>query len=363
MARFDNFAVQMETFQHIDDFENNFLKIQDVISDRMYGDLEIDSNPWLSVLIPTYQRRELFCEALTSVLSQNPVTYCWEVLVVDNTPADDTGTTPALEVIREIGDPRVIYYHNRENIGSGYNWNRGVELARGMWICFLHDDDLLCPDALQNIGRQLSLYRGKRPLGFLHSRVIEFMDSFVPPPSKHFPPERLSRFGVTLSGCTGAGAPTCGTTVLKKAYLEVGGINYDYGGSADMVICYQIMRDYGVVCSDRVLGGYRWNDNETLKKDVLLQLIQTDELLSRYTYTKSAFAAWWGRVFGAASSWRNVYRKQKTANEYGVAVTKKDFSDVVAYPEPSWIKKNLFLAIYAFYRVLRLIDGWITAII
>lgn len=363
MERFDSTSVKTAAFRRIDDNADNFMKIRDVVSDRMHGEPGADGGVWLSVLIPTYERKVLFRQALQSVLTQEPVEYRWEILVVDNTPLDEQGSTPALEAIQEIGDSRVLYYHNRENLGSGYNWNRGVDLARGEWVCFLHDDDLLCSDALRNIGRQLSGYRGKRSLGYLHSRRLDFSNTFETPAPRRFPPERLTRFGMTVSGCTGAGAPTCGTTIRKEAYLETGGINYDFGGSADAVLCCQIMRHYAVVCSDRILGGYRWNDNETLRKSSLLQLIQTDELLSRYLYGNSPFAAWWGSVFGAASSWRNIRRKQKIAARYGVDTTKEDFQSATTYLEPSEIKKSLFLGLYALYRLLRLADGWMQAIL
>lgn len=359
MNQFDHAAIKPEAFLRIDECVDSFLKIADVISDRMYGNTTAEVRPWLSVVIPTYQRGALFQEALESVLAQKPVGFCWEVVVSDNTPLGADGSTPALEVVRALGDQRVLYFHNRTNLGSGYNWNRGVELARGEWICFLHDDDLLLPDALENVGRQIAGFWGKQPLGYLHARRQDFSGCLAADAFRQYPPERLTRFGVMLSGCTGAGAPTCGTTILKKAYCEVGGINYDFGLSADAVLCYQIMKNYAVICSDRILGGCRWGDNETLKKATLLHLIRSDELLSLYTYKTSPFAAWWGRVFGAASSWRNIHRKQKVAAQNGVEIFKAEFRGSAAYPEPNAGKKLLFLGMYAFYRSLRLTDGWI----
>ena len=328
----------------------------------MYGKRTEEALPWLSVVIPTFQRGRIFQEALESILHQTPVDFDWEILIVDNTPLQKNESTPALDIIRRLDDPRVAYYHNRENIGIGYNWNRCAELAKGKWICFLHDDDLLCPNALLNIGRQIRNYHGKKPLGYLHARRVDFTDVPSFNCSKKYPPERLTRFGVLLSGCTGAGSPTCGTTILRDAYFEAGGINYDFASSADAVLCYQIMRRYAVVCSDRLLGGCRWDRNETLKTATLLQLIQTDELLSKYTYSKTGFAAWWGHHFGAASSWRNIYRKQNTADMNGLQLSKDDFRAASAYPEPKRIEKNIFLAIYAAYRLLRLVDGWLQQI-
>lgn len=357
MGRFDHSAINSKEFQQIDSYRDNFEKIQTVVSDRLFGDPNIDDNPWLSVVIPTYNRRKLFREALKSVLQQRPVNFTWELLVVDNTPLDENGHTPALEAVLLFQDPRVLYYHNRENLDTGYNWNRGVELARGGWICFLHDDDVLCPDALSNIRRQICRYEGKRPLGYLHARRLDFVDAFTPDFRKRFPPERLTRLGVLLSGCTGAGSPTCGTTIRKLAYVEAGGINYDFGLSADAVLCYQIMRNYAVVCSDRLLGGCRWGENDTLRKENILHMIQSDELLSRYTYKQSRFAQWWGQVFGAASSWRNIVRKQKIAAQNSISIAEEEYQLAAGYPRPGGCRRTAFLALYAFYRFVRLTDG------
>lgn len=362
MGRFNHSAISPKTFQQIDSYISNFKKIQDVVSDRLFGNPRIDDNPWLSVVIPTFNRKELFREALESVLRQQPVNYTWEILVMDNTPLDENGRTPALEVILDLNNSRTLYYHNRENLDTGYNWNRGGELARGEWICFLHDDDVLCPDALYNIGRQITCYGGKQPLGYLHARRLDFADTFAPDLGKRFPPERLTRFGVLLSGCTGAGSPTCGTTILKQAYVEAGGINYDFGLSADAVLCYQVMRNYAVICSERLLGGCRWGENDTLRKENILHMIQSDELLSRYTYAQSRFSLWWGRVFGAASSWRNIYRKQKVAAQNTIPITEEEYRAATEYPRPGRCKRTIFLALYAFYRALRLADGMLQAL-
>lgn len=362
MNKFDHCALQPQAFQRIDRYINNFEKIRDVVSDKFFGAPNIDNKPWLSVVIPTFNRKKLLRETLKSVLKQQPVEYGWELLVVDNTPLDSTGNTPALKIIRELNDPRVLYYHNRENLDTGYNWNRGAELARGEWLCYLHDDDILYPDALRNIRRQIMGYRGKKPLGYIHGRRQDFTDIVLPDSGKWYSPERLTRYGVLLSGCTGAGSPTCGTTIRRRAYIEAGGINYDFGLSADAVLCYQIMKKYAVICSDRILGGCRWQENDTLHRENFFQMVRSDELLSRYTYERSWFARWWGQVFGAASCWRNIFRKQKLAAQNKVQITEQEFQAVTVYPKPGRCKRTLFWALYALYRLLRLTDGLIQEI-
>lgn len=359
MERFQWNQLCPEAFFDIDEKTDSFIKISDICSDRLYGEPSCVSFPWLSVLIPTFQRDSLLQEALQSVLSQKPVDFPWEIIVVDNTPLNEDGSTPALDTVRGIGDIRILYYHNRVNLGSGYNWNRAVELARGKWLCFLHDDDLLCPNALNDLGRQIKAYRGEKPLGYLHARSVNFSGYFCPKQGRHYPPERLTRFGMMLSGPTGAGAPTCGTAILKTAYMETGGICYDYAYSADAVLCCQIMKNYAVICSDRLLGGYRWEDNESLKKDSLLGMIQADELLSKFLYGQNHFAHVWGEIFGSAIAWRNIRKKMQIAEKYHVEIGKEEFRNISLYAEPGILKKCFFESVYIIYRLIRRWYGWV----
>ena len=351
------------TLEQIKMDTDNFQKIKDVRTNMLFGSQEKQECPWITVIIPTFCRKESLADAIQSVLCQQNAAFQWEVIVVDNTPFDANRQTPALKIVKELKNQRVQYFHNEENLGPGYNWNRGVELARGEWVCFLHDDDVLCRDALQQIGRLLKNGRkSNKRLGYLNACRVEFRDDFGTHTSSDFkrqPQEVLTRFGVLVCGHTGAGAPTCGTTVLKKAYMEAGGINYDFGPSADAVLCYQIMRKYDVVTTDCIIGGYRWNENATLNKQTLLDFIRADDLLMAYAYHKNSRTACWGRWFGDAVSWRNIWRKNNTAVQNKIRITQNEFAAACRFSEPTFLKKQIYLAIYATYRFMRKLTGYL----
>ena len=98
--------------------------------------------PAVSVLIPTFQRRELVRRAVASVVAQ---TYRdFELIVIDDGSTDGTG-----EILESL-DTRGLRFHYRwrPNRGVAAARNVGLELARGEIIAFLDSDDLWLTDHL-----------------------------------------------------------------------------------------------------------------------------------------------------------------------------------------------------------------------
>ncbi|MCY4062482.1 MAG: glycosyltransferase [Chloroflexi bacterium] len=95
----------------------------------------MQSNPLVSIVIPTYNRRQFVADAIESCLAQ---TYgnC-EIIVVDDGSSD--GTESYLQ--GRYGD-RVRYVY-QDNQGPGIARNRGVDVAVGEIIHFLDADDQL----------------------------------------------------------------------------------------------------------------------------------------------------------------------------------------------------------------------------
>jgi glycosyltransferase involved in cell wall biosynthesis len=95
--------------------------------------------PLVSVIIPTFNRRELVCEAVASVLGQRGATA--DVIVVDD--GSDDGTAAALDAFSSR-----IHYVHQPTRGVSAARNHGVRLASGAWLAFLDSDDLWQPDKL-----------------------------------------------------------------------------------------------------------------------------------------------------------------------------------------------------------------------
>ena len=91
-----------------------------------------------SVVIPTFRRPNELFEAISSALRQRDASV--EILVIDDCPE-----ASAEQVVRRIEDPRVVYMRN-SNPSGGFPsivHNIGWPLARGTYVHFLDDDDMV----------------------------------------------------------------------------------------------------------------------------------------------------------------------------------------------------------------------------
>ena len=95
----------------------------------------------ISVVVPTYNRRELLKRALLSVFSQTSLPA--EVTVIDDGSTDKTGAMIRKEF------PQVNYYY-QENSGVSVARNLGIQQSTGDWLAFLDSDDEWLPEKLAN---------------------------------------------------------------------------------------------------------------------------------------------------------------------------------------------------------------------
>ncbi|MCY4072222.1 MAG: glycosyltransferase [Chloroflexi bacterium] len=129
----------------------------DLISDNLADNL-MESNPLVSIVIPTFNRKRFVCEAIDSCLGQ---TYhnC-EIIVIDDGSTDGTGD----HLLAEFGDR--IRYIRQENQGPAIARNRGIREARGEYIHFLDADDQLVAHKVETC---LRLFLQRTDIDVLHT--------------------------------------------------------------------------------------------------------------------------------------------------------------------------------------------------
>ena len=105
--------------------------------------------PTVSVVIPTYNRKEFLLETLRSVFAQNLKGY--EILVVDDGSSDGTE-----EALKSLSEP--VRYINKPHGGASSARNVGIREARGEYLAFLDSDDLWYPRFLETTTDYLTRY-------------------------------------------------------------------------------------------------------------------------------------------------------------------------------------------------------------
>jgi glycosyltransferase involved in cell wall biosynthesis len=98
--------------------------------------------PDVSVIIPTYNRKNYLRKAIASCFEGNDG-FDIEVIVVDDGSTDDTQ-----EWAEALSDERVVYVRQEEG-GAQVARNRGMNEATGEFIKFLDDDDELVRGTLK----------------------------------------------------------------------------------------------------------------------------------------------------------------------------------------------------------------------
>jgi glycosyltransferase involved in cell wall biosynthesis len=104
----------------------------------------------ISVVIPTFRREKQLLEAIDSVLSQSDVSL--EIIVVDDSPDGS-----ARAAVATVTDARVQYMQRAEPSRGrpALVRNDGARVARGRYLHFLDDDDMLEPGALAALSTAL----------------------------------------------------------------------------------------------------------------------------------------------------------------------------------------------------------------
>jgi glycosyltransferase involved in cell wall biosynthesis len=103
--------------------------------------------PFISVVIPTYNRAREVRAAVMSVLAQKYPEY--EIIVVDDGSTDTTRESIQQFISQQSDNGKYIRYYCQPNRGPSIARNRGIEEARGEWIAFLDSDDLWLPEKLE----------------------------------------------------------------------------------------------------------------------------------------------------------------------------------------------------------------------
>ncbi len=172
----------------------------------------------ISIITATYNSQNFIESCIQSVLDQTYTDF--ELIIVDGLSTDNT-----LEIIRKFNDSRIRLFSEKDN-GIYFALNKGIDLATGDVVGFLHSDDFLVNNyVFQNIVNEFhthkidGIYSNLKYVSSLDS--IKIIRNWK---SKSFNSINL-KFGWM---------PPHPTLFLKKSiYDQIGGFNVQYKIAAD----------------------------------------------------------------------------------------------------------------------------------
>lgn len=129
-----------------------------------------DVNPFVSIILPTYNRANLIWRAINSVLAQ--FYKHWELLIVDDGSSDDT-----FDIVKEYmeynNNIRYLYHSNKK---LPLTLNTGIMAAVGEFITFIGSDDEYERPHLQ---RRINIIEDNPDVEFIYGGVKIIGDPYV----------------------------------------------------------------------------------------------------------------------------------------------------------------------------------------
>lgn len=235
----------------------------------------------VSIIIPTYNRREVLGDAIDSVLAQ---TYDdIEVIVVDD--GSDDGT----EDLMEWYETQVDYHQLSTNRGANAARNIGVERSSGEFVAFLDTDDLWKPEKIE---RQVTALNGSSGECGLTHTDIEITDFDGEPIDLRVPPQTddverrllLGNFVGTFSS----------VLVRRDVFRTVGMLNEDLPSWQDWEFYLRISRRFDFTGVSEPLTVKRAGRDDQISRNIDSLVNETYPMFQSII---SERAARYGRLF------------------------------------------------------------------
>ncbi|MBX2879301.1 MAG: glycosyltransferase [Granulosicoccus sp.] len=212
------------------------------------------SQPFLSVLTPTYNRAHYVRDALTSALTQDYPHF--EVILVDDGSTDDT-----LKLARSLDDPK-LQCVEKSHSGAPDTRNHCIDKASGDFVVWLDSDDVMLPGVLSHYASLLHKYPD---VDILYGDLAVFSDTEER--GKMTFADHYSEPNIVSKIIRGNLVPNPGTLVKKDLYTTHGGYDLRFRRAHDFEFWSRVLPTSTLKHCGRTVVRYRCHeDNMSLGK-------------------------------------------------------------------------------------------------
>ncbi|MBN3939343.1 glycosyltransferase [Nostoc sp. NMS9] len=239
--------------------------------------------PLVSICIPTYNGKDFIAEAINSVLSQTYKNI--EIIVSDDNSDDQT-----IEIVNNFRHTSELLFFvlKHSQFGLAKNWNFCISQAKGKYIKFLFQDDLLEPTAIEEM---VNLAEQDEEIGLVFSPRTLFTDTGhtvydsnflmhheAKDVHKAWSTLKLIQSGQELlldpnildNPINKIGEPST-VLIRKDVFKKVGLFNSEFCQLVDLEMWLRIMSQYKVGFVDQVLSHFRIHPQQQTRRNVALK--------------------------------------------------------------------------------------------
>lgn len=213
----------------------------------------------ISIITPTYNRRDYLTETIESVLNQTYTNF--EHLIVDDGSKDDTA---AIVKAYQEYDKRVHYFYQC-NQGQSIARNFALNKAKGDFVCFLDSDDFWIPEKIE---KQLEAFRKYPEVDVVYGDCLT-IDSQSNIISKKNMKRHSGKITALLLRDNFVSMST--TMVRKRCFDEMGGMSTRWRVADDYELWLRLSTKYFFYYLPEYLTYYRISEQQ-ISSDTLQRL-------------------------------------------------------------------------------------------
>lgn len=231
------------------------------------------TKPLISVITPTYNRADFLKETIESVLNQDYENI--EHLIVDDGSTDKTR-----ELIREYEPNRKVRYFFQQNSGQSVARNKGLNEAKGDYICFLDSDDYFLPGKLK---KQIEAFEQNPTVDLVYGDYI-----FVDANGNRLDQKNMIRYsGKITDQLLKDNCVSMNTTMVRKGLIDSeGGFSEHVKFADDYDLWLRLSVDAQFLYLPEKLSAYRLMNNQ-ISSNKRARFESNEEIICRFLKNNS----------------------------------------------------------------------------
>lgn len=245
--------------------------------------------PFVSILVPTYNRARYLGDCIRSVLAQGFGDF--EIVIADD--GSDDGTR---ELVAAVRDPRVRYLH-KPHTGAPQTRNHALAAARAEFVFNLDSDDVLLVDTLELYARA---QRAQPDADVFYSDLIVTDAALQPLRTLEYRDWYGRRADLVAELLAGSPVPNGGAMIRRGAFARLGGYDEGFKRAHDYEWWSRAVGALAFKRVDTTSLAWRWHDSNmssgSVRIDPSWDARAVQRILMRYPLRELVRDAGWGEL-------------------------------------------------------------------